>query len=428
MPFRSATRWGAGLALGIIATVGWAATAEWPTFRGADRSGVSTSTGLLQEWPEKGPPLLWESKGAGRGYSSICIVGGKLYTLGDGVSTADDKDEYLCCFDEKSGAPVWKTKTGSPWAEGQPDWQSSRSTPTCGDGLVAVLTPHGDLLVCDAATGAEKWRKNLKKDFEGKKADSWGYSESVTFDGDLLVCTPGGEKATMVALKKATGDLVWTMSRKGDRGAAHSSIVQAKIGPTKVYVQNTGSGPMGVRASDGKLLWTFDIDRTTAVIPTPLVHDNFVYFVAGYNRGAMLLKQVPGDGDEIKVEPVWELKPALGNKHGGVVLVGDYVYGDSEDKGIPQCVELMTGEVKWKKRGKGKGSAVVVAADGDLYVRFADGTMALAKATPEEYKEISTFKIPGSGGRPSWSHPVILNGKLYLREQDRLFCYDVQKK
>jgi outer membrane protein assembly factor BamB len=413
----------------VIAAYAIAAGAEWPTFRGPERTGVSTETGLLTEWPEEGPPLLWQSKGAGRGYSSVCISGGKLYTLGDGVSTAEegDKDEYLCAFDEKDGKPIWKTKVGPAWTSGQPDWQSSRSTPTCGDGLVAVISPQGVLLVCDAATGAEKWRKDLKKELEGKKADGWGYSESPTFDGDLLVCTPGGEKATMVAMKKATGEVVWICQREGDRGAGHASIVTTKVGDTKVYVNSTGGGGMGVRASDGKLLWTFDIDRTTAVIPTLLVRDDLVYFVAGYNRGAALLKQVP-EGDEVKVEVVYDLKPSLANKHGGVVLVGDHVYGDSDDRGIPQCVDLMTGEVKWKKRGAGRGSAVVTAANGFLYVRFQNGIMALAEATPDDYEEVSSFKIPESEDRPSWSHPVVLNGKLYIREQDNLHCYDVRRK
>lgn len=406
-----------------------AAGAEWPTFRGPDRTGVSPDTDLLDEWPEDGPPLLWQSKGAGRGYSSVCISGGKLYTLGDGVSTADegDKDEYLCCFDEMDGAPIWKAKIGKPWREGAPDWQSSRSTPTAGGGLVAVISPHGELVCCDAATGAEKWRKDLKKDFDGRKADGWGYSESPTFDGDLLLCTPGGEKSTMVALKRDTGELVWSSQREGDRGAGHASIVVSNVGGTKVYVQSTGSGPMGVRASDGKLLWDYDVDRTTAIIPTPIVRDDLVYFVAGYGRGAALLKQAP-DGEGVKIEEVYGLKASLANKHGGVVLLGDHIYGDSDDRGIPQCVDLMTGEVKWKERGSGRGSAVVVAADGHLYIRFQDGVLALAEATPEGYKEIGKFTIPESKDRPSWSHPVVLGGKLYVREQDNLYCYDLRKK
>ncbi|MGH7194803.1 MAG: PQQ-binding-like beta-propeller repeat protein, partial [Candidatus Saccharimonadales bacterium] len=199
-----------------------------------------------------------------------------------------------------------------------------------------------------------------------------------------------------------------------------------EVGPTRVYVQTTASGPLGVRASDGKLLWSYPIDKTTAVIPTPIVRDDLVFFSAGYGRGGALLRQVPRGDDEVEIEEIYPLNKALANKHGGVVLVGDYVYGDSEDKGILFCAELMTGEVKWKERGPGSGSAAVAAADGCLYINYGNGVMALAKASPEAFTVLSSFTVPGSGERPSWMHPIVLDGKLYVREQDRLLCYDVR--
>lgn len=399
---------------------------SWPTFRGAQRTAVSPDKGLLAEWPEGGPKLVWKAEGAGRGYSSVAIVDGRIYTLGDAPSTADDKDEYLVCFSQADGKQLWKTKTGEAWHEGKPDWQSSRSTPTVDGDRVYVITPHG-VLICCKTSGEELWRHDLKKDFEGKKADGWGYSESVLIDGDNVVCTPGGPKNTMVALDKLTGEKRWSTPRPDDRGAGHSSIVISNVGGTRVYVQSTGSGAMGVRAKDGKLLWKFDIDQTTAVIPTPIVRDDLVFFVAGYGRGGALLKQVPGADDEVTVETVYPLKTELSNKHGGVVLVGDYLYGDSEDRGIVWCAELMTGDVKWKSRGAGHDSASLVAADGHLYIHYADGTMTLAKASPTALEEVSHFEVPGSGERPSWSHPVILDGKLYVREGDVILCYDVRK-
>lgn len=400
---------------------------SWPTFRGPQRTAVAPDKGLLTEWPEEGPKVVWKTEGAGRGYSSLAIVGGRVYTLGDAPSTAEDKDEYLSCFNQADGKPVWKTKTGEAWNEGQPNWQSSRSTPTVDGDRVYVLSPHGVLVCCNTSDGKELWRKDLKKDFEGMKADGWGYSESVTVDGDNLICTPGGPTNTMIALDKRTGEKRWSTSRPDDRGAAHASIVISTIGGTRVYVQTTGSGPMGVRAADGKLLWTFDIDKTVAVIPTPIVRDDLVFFVAGYGRGGALLKQVPGNGGDVKMEVVYPLKPELSDKHGGVVLVGDYLYGDSEDRGIVWCAELMTGNVKWKSRGAGKDSASIVAADDHLYVHYADGTMSLVKASPESFQEISHFTVPGSGERPSWSHPVILDGKLYVREGDVVNCFDVRQ-
>lgn len=399
---------------------------SWPTFRGSQRTAVAPDKGLLTEWPEGGPKLVWKTAGAGRGYSSVAIADGRIYTLGDAPSTADGKDEYLVCFNQADGEQLWKTKTGEPWNEGKPDWQSSRSTPTVDGDRVYVITPHG-MLICCKTTGEELWRHDLKEVFEGKKADGWGYSESVLIDGDKLICTPGGPKNTMVALDKLTGEKRWSTSRPEDRGAGHSSVVISNVGGTRVYVQSTGSGAMGVRADDGKLLWTFDIDQTTAVIPTPIVRDDLVFFVAGYGRGGALLKQVPGGEGEVQIDVVYPLKTELSNKHGGVVLVGDYLYGDSEDRGIVWCADLLTGKVQWKTRGAGHDSASLVAADDHLYVQYADGTMTLVKASPASLEEVGHFEVPASGERPSWAHPVVLDGKLYIREGDAILCYDVRK-
>ncbi len=403
-------------------------SSSWPTFRGAERTAVAPDTGLLNSWPEGGPKLVWQAVGAGRGYASLAIADGRIYTLGDAPSTASDQDEYLVCFDQADGQPLWKVKTGSPWAEGKPNWQSSRSTPTVDGDRVYVLTAFG-VLICCQTSGSELWRKDLTKDFAGVKADKWGYSESPLVDGDRLICTPGGPTNTLVALNKLTGELLWSASRPNDRGAGHSSIVITKIAGARVYVQATGSGAMGIRAHDGKLLWTFDIDQTTSVIPTPVVRDDLVFFVSGYGRGGALLKQVPsaaGAEAEVAIEVVYPLKADLGNKHGGVVLVGDYLYGDSEDRGILYCAELLTGEVNWKSRGSGRESAAVAAADGHLYVHYADGTMTLVTASPDGFDEVGHFTVPGSGERPSWAHPVILAGRLYLREGDTVVCYDLR--
>lgn len=406
--------------------LGQSPDAPWPTFRGPARTAMAPDTNLLESWPEGGPKLVWQTAGAGRGYSSLAIAGGRIYALGDEPSIADDKDEYLVCFDQAEGKPLWKLKTGPAWNEGKPNWHGSRSTPTVDGDRVYVVTPFG-VLVAGRTDGTELWRKDLAQDFGGQKADGWGYSESVLIDADKLLCTPGGPDHTLVALDKATGDTLWTTSRPDDRGAGHASIVVTTIGGTRVYVQSTGSGAMGVRASDGKLLWTFDIEKTTAVIPTPIVEGDLVFFVAGYRRGGALLKQVPGADGEVAIETVYPLKQELGNKHGGVVLVGGYLYGDSEDRGIPYCADLMTGEVKWKSRGAGRDSASIAAADGHLYVHYADGTMALVKASPEAFEEVGHFQVPGSGERPSWAHPVIVDGKLYLREGDVIVCYDVRE-
>ena len=400
---------------------------DWPTFRGPNRTAVVNDSKLLKSWPEEGPKLLWEASGAGRGYSSLAIVGNQMYTLGDGLSTQKDTDEYLSCFDKTTGKQLWATKTGAPWTSGQADWQSSRSTPTVDDGRVYVVTPEGQLVCCSATDGKVNWRKDFKKDFDGKKADGWGYSESVLVDGNKVICTPGGAISTVVALDKKTGETLWTCKNPDDRGAGHASVVISKVGNIKVYVQSTGSGLMGF-SENGSLLWTYPVDKTTAIIPTPIIRDDLVFFVAGYGRGGALVKQVPSADGGVAIKEVYGLNTKLSNKHGGVVLVGEHLYGDSEDNGIPYCADFMSGVEKWKTRGSGQKSAVVIAGGDRLYIRFQNGVMVLAEASPAEYKEISSFQIPGTGNgeRPSWSHPVILEGKLYLREQDKILCYDIR--
>jgi len=398
---------------------------DWPTFRGSQRTAIAPDKNLLTEWPEGGPKLVWESTGAGRGYASLAVAGDKIFTLGDGLSTkAGDEDEYLIAFDRATGKQLWTTKTGPAWKEMQPDWHNSRSTPTVDDSMVYVVTPKGVLVACNTADGEEVWRKNLVDDIGGKKDDPWGYSESVLIDGDNLVCTPGGEKATMVAFNKKTGELIWTAIRPGDRGAGHASIVISEVGGNRVYVQITGSGAIGVSARDGKVLWSYPIDKTTAVIPTPIVRGDLVFFSVGYKRGGALLQQVAG-ADGVSVKEIYGLNTKLANKHGGVILMGDYVYGDADDSGAPFCAELMTGNILWKGRGPGKGSTVVIGGGEMLYMQFQDGELALVKPDPTEYTVVSHFKIPGSGKRPSWAHPSIVDGKLYVRSQDQIMCYQI---
>jgi outer membrane protein assembly factor BamB len=409
------------LLAGCVVVAASARATDWPTFRGANRTAVAPDTDLLESWPDAGPPLVWETKGAGRGYASLAIAGDRIYTLGDGLSTAPDADEYLSCFDRATGRQLWTMKTGAAWNDGQESWQSSRSTPTVAGDMVYVITPFGQLVACTKAAGKEVFRVDLKETFGGTKGDGWGYSESVLIDGDRLVCTPGGERATMVALDKRTGRTLWSCPVAGNIGAGHSSIVIATVAGRSVYVQTTASGPIGVDAATGKLLWSYPIDKTTAVIPTPIVRDDLVFFSAGYKRGGALLRQVPGPDGGVTIEEIYGLNTDLANKHGGIVLVGDHLYGDSDDKG-------MTGKITWKERGSGKNSATVMAADGHVYVRYADGVVALVKADPAGYREVSSFTVPGSGDRPSWAHMVILDGRLYLREGDAILCYDVRAK
>ncbi|VTS00142.1 FOG: WD40 repeat-like protein OS=Pirellula staleyi (strain ATCC 27377 / DSM 6068 / ICPB 4128) GN=Psta_4118 PE=4 SV=1: PQQ_2 [Gemmata massiliana] len=394
---------------------------DWPIFRGADRTGVSKDTGLLKEWPADGPPLAWKATGIGVGYSSVSVSGDKVFTMGDA-----DKDCFLFGIDRKTGKKLWELKVGKTGG----NYQGPRCTPSTDGELVFALGQHGDLVCASAKSGKEVWRKSLPKDFGGE-VGPWNFSESPLLDGDRLVVTPGGPKAAMVVLEKKTGKRVWAGAIDGGDAAGYSSVVIANLGGVKQYVQLMANGLVSFDAKTGKMLWRYGTksDRfggNTANIPTPIVSGEFVFAAAGYGRGAALLK-VTKDGERFAVEEVYWNK-ALTNKHGGVILVGDKVFGDRDDSGNPFCADFKTGRVIWtRKGGEGRGSASLTCADGKLYIRYSDGWVALVDATADKYTEISAFKVP-NGKNNTWAHPVVVGGRFYVRELDTLWCYDVTAK
>ena len=411
--------------VGILSFQSIQAQAEdWPTFRGAGRTAVSAESGLLDSWPSDGPKLLWTAKGAGNGYASPAVVAGRVYTLGD-----HDNGQFLSCFDGNSGKLVWENKIGDAWNghPRNPTWNGARATPTVDGDRVYVVDGSGVVVCSSTSDGKVVWQKSLTKEFEGKKADSWGYSESPTIDGPLLICTPGGSKATVVALDKATGETRWTCARPNDEGAGHSSVVISYVGGRKIYVQNTAGGPMGIDAKSGQLLWTYAIKKPTAFIPSPIVKDDYVLSVAGYNTGGALIQQVAGPDGNVSVKEVYGLNKDLDNKHGGVILIGNDLYAGFSDANQIYCHDLVTGAKKWRERGSGQGSTSVIAADGKLFIHYSDGVVGLAKASPEGFNEVSSFKAPGNRDFPSWAHLVVANGKLFVRDGDLISCYDIKK-
>jgi outer membrane protein assembly factor BamB len=288
-------------------------------------------------------------------------------------------------------------------------------------------------VVCvETTTGKEVWRRNFRTDWGGKEGGNWGCSESPLVDGDRVVVTPGGRQATMVALDRKTGKEIWKGLASGNPGAGHSSVVIATVGGVKQYINLTGNSVVAFDAKDGKFLWKYGDDqmhfgRNTANVPTCIVKGDHVFCSAGYGRGGALLRMVPDNGS-VQVQEVW-FEQKLNNKHGGWVLVGEHLYGDRDESGRPQCAELKTGKVVWEKnqRTTGSGSASIAYADGRLYIRYTNGVMTLAAASPKSFSEISSFRIPNVS-QPSWTHPVVWDGKLFLREQDDLYCYDVKQK
>jgi outer membrane protein assembly factor BamB len=409
-----------------------AQTADWPQWRGPRRDAVCPETGLLTEWPKGGPRLLWSArevnggKCVGIGYASISVSGGRIYTLGD-----RDGQGNLICLDEATGKVLWTTPFSPNYGDGGP-----RCTPTVEGGRVYALSPHGILVCANAESGSVLWTKDLKADFGGHMMSGWNYSESPLVDGDRLVCTPGGRDAALVALNKVTGDVVWKCSTgKVNSGAGYASIVVADAGGVRQYITLLGHelGLIGVNAENGKLLWSYKkVANGTANIPTPIVKGDLVFASTAYNRGAVLLRLTPnGKGGIDAREVYWLGHEELQNHHGGMVLVGDYVYGGhGHNEGHPFCLELKTGKFLWGPIDKspGAGSAAVLYADGRLYFRYDDNTVALIEATPKAYHVVSKFQLPKDTSRPGWQHPVIHDGKLYIRANDQLYCYDIKQR
>ncbi|UCG50010.1 MAG: PQQ-like beta-propeller repeat protein [Phycisphaerales bacterium] len=408
--------------------------ADWPRWRGPNYDAVSTETGLLKSWPQGGPKLLYEMTGFGPGYSSVAIVDGILYTMGDRSATnpqgGSTKAQCVIAADLAAGKILWATKVGSVHRDGGP-----RCTPTIDDGLVYTVSTDGNVSCVEAATGRLLWQKNLRTDLGGGNNPGWRFSESPLVDGEKLLCTPGGRKAVMVALNKKSGQLIWKCSMpdigpKGKDEAGYSSIVPARIAGVKQYVQLTNKGLIGVAANDGAFLWGYNkVANGVANITTPIVDDPYVFGSTAYNTGSALLKLSAEQG-KVAAEEVYFLDSrTFQNHHGNCVKVGDYIYaGHDQNKGKPTCVEFKTGKIMWQADQPGGGSAAVLYADGRLYFRYDDNKLALIEASPKAYNLISTFRMPKRDGMsgPGWAHMVIVDGRLYVRHADVLFVYDVK--
>jgi outer membrane protein assembly factor BamB len=422
----------ASRALGIVAVVSCGAAVlgvaeDWPQWRGQGRDAVSHETGLLQEWGASGPPLAWKAGGLGDGLSSVAIANGRIFTMGD-----RDGAQYVMALSEKDGKALWSAKLGAAWAD---EYGGPRGTPSVDGELLYAVGTEADLVCLETATGKERWRRNLVRDFGGFMMSQWKFSESPLVDGERLIVTPGAPGAGLVALDKRTGREVWRaklpdLGPKGKDGAAYAGVVISNGGGVKQYVQLLGRGLVGIRAQDGAFLWGYNrIANDVANIPTPIVKGDFVFASTGYQTGAALLK-LTKTAQGVAAQEVYFLEPkTLQNHHGGLVLVGEHLYGGhGHNKGFPICVELANGRVAWggEQRNAGTGSAAVAYADGRLYFRYQNGVVMLIEATPEGYREKGTFTIPGVS-KPSWPHPVISGGRLYLREQDTLYVYDVRR-
>lgn len=394
-------------------------SADWPQWRGQNRDDHSGETGLLKDWPADGLKQVWLNKDAGLGYSGYSIVDGTLYTLG-----ARDAVEYVIAIDTASGKEKWSAEAGPLLSNGWGD--GPRSTPTISGGKVYAMNGKGHLSCLNASDGKLVWKTTLEE--AGGKVPGWGYTESPLVDGDLVVCTPGGAQGTVAAFDKNTGKKAWQSTEWTDP-AQYSSIIAVDYNGARQLIQLTMQSVGAVNAKDGSLLWKVPFPGKTAVIPTPIFSDGHVFVCAGYNVGGKLIKIGPGNKAE-DMNP--EMNPTLENHHGGVILVDGFLYGHS-NKGGWTCLDFKTGALKWQEP-KALGKGAIHYADGHLYLlEESSGTVALIDASPEGWKEHGRFKLdPQTTQRNPkgkiWTHPVVANGKLFLRDQELLFCFDVSGK
>ena len=383
---------------------------DWPQWRGANRDGKSAETGLLTEWPAGGPPLVWKAGGAGTGYSSMSVAAGRLYTVGARGGT-----EYIHAFDVATGKKLWEAANGKEYSNDRGN--GPRGTPTIEGGRLYVLGASGDLTVLDTAKGTRVWSVNVLREFGGSNP-RWGLSESPLVVGDRVLVNAGGPNASIVAFNKSDGKVIW---KSQSDGAGYSSAVTQRVGNTDQAVFFTDRRAVGVDIKDGRLLWEYPrVANRVANIATPVVKDNFVFLSSDYGTGSALLKLDPTAGGVSATEVYFTQE--MRNHHSSSILVGEHLYGFSS--AILTALRFADGATAWKDRSVGKGS--MAFADGHLYLFSEGGVVGLAEATPAGYREKGRFSIQ-QAGLPTWAHPIIAGGRLYIRDQDTVYAYRVKK-
>lgn len=390
--------------------------ADWPQWRGPERTGISAETGLLKTWPKDGPELRWKRTDLGTGYSSAAVSKGVVY-----IQTTKGKDEFTVALKEKTGEEIWSTKIGQVGENKGPPYPGTRATPTVDGDHVYSLASDGELN-CLTTKGAVVWHVNLQKAFGGK-VGAWAYTESVLVDGDAVVCTPGGETATLAKLKKSNGEVIWKCAVPGGDVADYASIMVVEAAGRKQYVQYMRKALVGADAKTGEFLWKYTRTQDQgASILTPVVFENKV-FVSGSRTGGGQVELASSGGGVAATEVYFD--KAIAPSLGGAVLYKGHLYA-SAGTGL-LCADFLTGKVKWKDNSVGPAS--ICLAEGKLYVRgYNSGDIALVEADPEAYKEVSRFKQPLKTKTTGWPHPVVANGGLYIRDMDVLLCFDVKSK
>ena len=386
--------------------------ADWPQWLGPDRTGLSKEVGLASQWPAAGPPAVWSASNLGTGYGSIAVKGDRIFVQG-----SNGRQSLVFSLNRADGTPAWSKAVGGAGSNDR--GSGPRGTPTVDGDRLYVLSENGDL-ACLKVDGTAVWQRNILRDFKGRNLN-WLISESPLVDGNNVIVSPGGPGAGIVALDKMSGQTVWTSKELSDE-AGYASPVVADVQGVRTVMTITSDAAVGVRASDGKLMWKYDkVANRTANITTPIFHDNKVFFTSAYGTGGALLALTAQSG-EVKAQEVYFTRE-MQNHHGGVVLVNGYLYGFNNS--ILTCLEFASGKTMWRHRSVGKGS--LTYADGHLYLLSEDNVVGLAEAAPGAYKETGRFKIADQG-LPSWAHPVVSGGRLYIRNQGTLAAFDIKAR
>ena len=391
----------------------------WPCFHGPQRNNLSTDTGLMQAWPQEGPELLWTTSGIGHGYSSVAIVGERIFTAG-----MIDKQTYVTALD-LNGKQLWQRLNGKSWeaSERQPwavPYAGSRGTPTVDDDTVYHLSELGRLTVFDIHTGEERWHKELLETFNAERPE-YGYSESVLIQGDALFCCPGGGGGYMIALEKGTGRTLWASTEIKD-AVGNCSPVFASIDGVEQIITMSANRVLSFNPNNGHLLWDYAFgNKRENNVTDVIVNKGLVYASSGYGGGSVLLRPQRQANGEFIVKLVWK-SDLLDNHHGGVLLLNGYLYGAGHEARGWFCLDFNTGRKMWQTPGKGS----LTYADGRLYCINERGTMSIVKATPENWDEVSSFRLPRGGKGLYWAHPVVCGGRLYVRHSDQLFAYNIR--
>jgi outer membrane protein assembly factor BamB len=396
----------------VVAAAGLTlSAADWPQWRGPRRDGIAAETGLLKSWPAAGPPQVWRAAGAGNGYSSFAVAGNRLYTMG-----AKGNQELLLAYDTATGKTVWETPIGARLEQDRGD--GPRGTPTVDGNRIYSITGRGDLSCVDATNGKKVWSVSFTSAFSSS-IPNWGFSESPLVVGDRVIANAGGPDASIVAFNKTNGNVLW---KSGSDRAAYSSGVLHEASGIREAIFFTAENALGVNVSDGRILWTYNkASNRTANISTPVLRGDRVFISSDYGTGGGLLQLSPAGGG-VSAKEVYFTRE-MRTHHNTAVLIGDHMYGFSS--AILTAMKFDDGTVAWRDRSVGKGS--LVSAEGQLYLFSENGVVGLADAAPEGYRERGRFTLK-TGSLPTWTHPVVSGGRLYLRDQDTIYAYDVRAK